>query len=119
MFCFAHNLRAFDGLFIQEELYSQGYTIHSILNQGAKYLSFQCENLIFRDSMNFFSMPLEKLSSTFNLKELHKGFFPYGWISDSSAGYRGPFPAPQEYNPDRMTEKIIRLRQGALAVSKE
>ena len=52
VFCFAHNLRAFDGLFIQEELYQQGYTIHSILNQGAKYLSFQCENLIFRDSMN-------------------------------------------------------------------
>ena len=55
--------------------------------------------------MNFFSMPLEKLSSTFNLKELHKGFFPYGWISELSAGYCGPFPPPEDYNPDRMSEK--------------
>ena len=105
VFCFAHNLRAFDGMFIQEELYEQGQTIHSILNQGAKYLSFQCENLIFRDSMNFFSMALEKLSATFNLKELHKGFFPYGMISQRSAGYRGPFPPPEAYHPDRMNEK--------------
>ena len=105
VFRFAHTLRAFDGMFIQEELYNQGQTIHSILNQGAKYLSFQCDNLIFRDSMNFFSMPLERLSSTFNLKELHKGFFPYGMISQRSAGYRGPFPPASEYNPDRMNEK--------------
>ena len=53
VFCFAHNLRAFDGLIIQEELYRQGYTIENILNQGAKYLSFECDNLIFRDSLNF------------------------------------------------------------------
>ena len=105
VYCFAHNLRAFDGMFIQAELYDQGVTIHSILNQGAKYLSFQCGNLIFRDSMNFFSMPLEKLSATFNLKELHKGFFPYGMISARSAGFRGPFPPPSAYNPDRMSDK--------------
>ena len=105
VFCFAHNLRAFDGMFIQNELYEQGLTIHSILNQGAKYLSFQSGNLIFRDSMNFFSMALEKLSSTFNLKELHKGFFPYGMISARSAGYRGEFPPASAYNPDRMNEK--------------
>ena len=39
VYCYAHNLRAFDGLFIQEEPYNQGYTIERILNQGAKYLS--------------------------------------------------------------------------------
>ena len=105
VYCFAHNLRAFDGMFIQEELYDQGQTIHSILNQGAKYLSFQYGNLIFRDSMNFFAMALDKLSATFNLKELHKGFFPYGMISQRSAGYRGPFPPPEAYKPDHINEK--------------
>ena len=105
VYCFAHNLRAFDGLFIQKELYKQGYSIHSIFNQGAKYLSFQCGNLIFRDSMNFFSMPLEKLSATFNLRELHKGYFPYSWIRQASEGYKGPFPPTKDYNPDRMSEK--------------
>ena len=97
MYCYAHNLRAFDGLFIEEELYKQEYTIDVILNQGAKYLSFECENLIFRDSMNFFSMPLERLSSTFNLRELHKGFFPYSWISKDSEGYVGAFPPAKEF----------------------
>ena len=105
VYCYAHNLRAFDGLFIQEELYSQGYNLESILNQGAKYLSFRCENLIFRDSMNFFNTALEKLSSTFNLQELHKGFFPYAWISKESEGYVGEFRPPEDYNPDRMNEK--------------
>ena len=105
VYCYAHNLRAFDGLFIQEELYSKGYTIDGILNQGAKYLSFECQNLIFRDSMNFFSMPLERLSSTFNLRELHKGFFPYSWISKDSEGYVGEFPPAEDYHPERMSEK--------------
>ena len=104
VYCFAHNLRAFDGLFIQKELYDQGRNIHGILNQGAKYLSFQCGNLIFRDSMNFFAMPLEKLSSTFMLKELHKGFFPYGLISKNSVGFVGEWPAASAYHPDRMKE---------------
>ena len=105
VYCYAHNLRAFDGLFIQEELYNQGYTLENILNQGAKYLSFRCENLIFRDSMNFFNMALEKLSSTFNLQELHKGFFPYSWISESNNGYVGEFPPMEDYHPERLSEK--------------
>ena len=105
VYCYAHNLRAFDGLFIEKELYDQGYSIHGILNQGAKYLLFQCENLIFRDSMNFFSMPLEKLSATFNLKELHKGFFPYEMISKANENFIGPFPAVDKYKPDRMSAK--------------
>lgn len=54
-----------------------GYSIDKILNQGAKALSFECGNLIFRDSLNCFNMALEKLPATFNLPELHKGFFPY------------------------------------------
>lgn len=105
MFCLAHNLRAFDGLIIQEKLYRQGYTIDSILNQGAKYLSFECDNLIFRDSLNFFNIPLKKLSSAFNLQELHKGFFAYSWISESNAGYVGEFPPAADYHPDRMSDK--------------
>ena len=105
VFSFAHNLRAFDGFFIQEELYSRGHIITGILHQGAKYLSFESENLIFRDSLNFFSMPLEKLSATFNLRELHKGYFSYSWISEKNANYVGEFPPAKDYNPDRMSDK--------------
>ena len=50
-------------------------------------------------------MPLEKLSSTFNLQELHKGFFAYSWISESNEGYVGEFPPAQDYHPERMSAK--------------
>lgn len=40
-------------------------------------LSFECGKLVFRDSLNFFNMPLERLPATFKLLEMHKGYFPY------------------------------------------
>ena len=49
-----HNMRGFDDTFIQETPYKQGRTIDKSLTQGAKMLAFQCGNLMFRDSMNFF-----------------------------------------------------------------
>ena len=57
----------FDGMFIQDTLYEQGCSLEKILSQGAKMLSFECGLLVFRDSLNFFNMPLEKLPATFNL----------------------------------------------------
>ena len=57
----------FDGMFIQDTLYEQGCSLKKILSQGAKMLSFECGLLVFRDSLNFFNMPLEKLPATFNL----------------------------------------------------
>ena len=63
-----HNMRGFDGAFIQDALYKQGCSLEKILNQGVKMLSFQCGNLVFKNSLNFFNMPLEKLPATFDLR---------------------------------------------------
>ena len=71
---------------------------------GAKYLSFEYGNLIFRDSLNFFNMALEKLPATFNLQELHKGFFVYSWIREDKYEYVGPYPPAEDYHPERMSE---------------
>ena len=54
VFVYAHNMRGFDSLFILAVLYDMGYKIDRILSMGAKYLSFECSNLVFRDSLNFF-----------------------------------------------------------------
>ena len=105
VFVYAHNLCGFDGMFFQEELYDMGYSIDKILNQGAKALSFECSNLIFRDSLNFFNTVLEKLQATFKLPELHKGFFPYSWIQPEKYAYVGPYPPPDDYHPQRMSLK--------------
>jgi len=37
----AHNMRGFDGIFIQGTLYEQGCSLEKILSQGAKMLSFE------------------------------------------------------------------------------
>ena len=105
VFVFAHNMRGFDSSFILQLLYERGYEVEKILSMGAKFMSFQCGNIIFRDSLNFFNMPLERLSGTFNLQEAHKGFFPYSWICESKLSYVGPYPPTTEYNPERMNEK--------------
>ena len=63
-----------------------------MLSMGAKFLSFQCGNMIFRDSLNFFNMPLERLPATFNLTEAHKGFFLYSYICEDKLDYIGVYP---------------------------
>ena len=105
VFVFAHNMRGFDSSFILQLLYKKGYVVEKILSMGAKYLSFQWGNVIFRDSMNFFNIPLERLAGTFNLQEAHKGFFPYSWICESKLSYVGPYPPAEDYHPERMGEK--------------
>ena len=75
VYVYAHNMRGFDSSFILHALYDLGYKVVKVLSVGAKYLLFECGNLIFHDSLNFFNMALEKLPATFNLQELHKGFF--------------------------------------------
>ena len=105
VFVFAHNMRGFDSSFILQLLYQKGYKVEKVLSMGAKFLSFHCANVIFRDSLNFFNMPLERLPATFNLTEAHKGFFPYSYISADKLSYVGPYPSAAEYHPERMNEK--------------
>lgn len=50
-------------------------------------------------------MPLERLPATFNLKEAHKGFFPYLYVSGDKIQYVGVYPNAEEYHPERMNEK--------------
>ena len=105
VFVFAHNMREFDSSFILHLLYNKGYKVEKVLSMGAKFLSFECANVVFRDSLNFFNMPLERLPATLNLKEAHKGFFPYSYISEEKISYVGPYPSADEYHPERMSEK--------------
>ena len=105
VFVSAHNMRGFDLSFILQLLYDKGYKVEKVLSMGAKFLSFQCGNVIFRDSLNFFNMPLEWLPATFNLKEALKGFFPYSYISEDKISYIGVYSKAEEYHPERMSEK--------------
>ena len=76
---FFHNVKGFDGNFVLETLYDQGRSVENPSTQGAKILYFESGDLVFKDSLNFFAMPLEKFPATFNLTELHNGFFPHAF----------------------------------------
>lgn len=67
VFVYVHNMRGFDSSFILTVLYKMGYKVGKVLSQGAKYLPFECGNIVFPDSLNFFNMALEKLPATFTL----------------------------------------------------
>ena len=102
--CF-HNMHGFDGNFILEALYKQGRAVEKPLTQGAKILYFEPGNLIFKNSMNFFAMALDKFPSTFHLQELHKGFFPHAFNQECNFNYSDEYPPIAGYNPDDMDTK--------------
>ena len=91
--------------FILEALYDRGRTVERSLTQGAKILYFESGNLIFKDSMNFLAMALDKFPSTFHLQELHKGFFPHAFNLECHFKYSGPYLSVENYNPDDMESK--------------
>ena len=97
-----HNFKAFDNVFILNELYKQQREVTEQLTQGAKVLSFRSGPLKFIDSLSFLPMPLALFPSTFNLTELKKGFFPHLFNSPHNQNYVGRIPDLEYYDPDGM-----------------
>lgn len=100
---FFHNLGGFDGNFILEALYDRA--VENSLTTGAKIIYFESGDLIFKDSLNFFAMPLEKFPATFNLTELHKWYFPHAFNRECHFNYSGRYPPKEDYDPDSMASK--------------
>ena len=88
-----HNLKGFDSNYIIKELYRQVIKVENQLTNGAKTLKFDYRymdaTITFKDSLCFLPMPLADLPETFNLKELHKGFFPHAFHTREH-GLQGP-----------------------------
>ena len=97
-----HNLKAFDGIFIINELYQQQREVINQLTVGAKVLSFTSGPLKFIDSLCFLPMPLASFPATFNLSELKKGFFPHLFNTSENQQYVGRIPDLEFYDPDSM-----------------
>ena len=62
-------------------------------------------NITFKDSLCFLPMPLAELPDTFNLVELHKGFFRHAFHTRGSLSYRGSIPATQYFQPQATKQK--------------
>ena len=75
----AHNLRAYDGVFIMKYLADHPVPKDklSIVLSGSKIITITVKKLKIIDSFNFIPMSLAKFPQTFHLTELHKGYFPH------------------------------------------
>ena len=100
-----HNLKGFDSVFLLNELYKQQRDVTQQLTVGAKVLSFRSGPLKFIDSLSFLPMPLASFSSTFNLTEMKKGFFPHLFNIPAHQNYEGRIPDIEFYDPDSMMPK--------------
>lgn len=105
VFVIFHNLKGFDGNFIQEELYRRGVPLQNLLTIGSKTLMFNAGALTFKDSLCFLPMPLAQLPETFNFEEHSKGFFPHAFHTRENLSYRGPLPAKHHFQPQAMKPK--------------
>ena len=106
----AHNMQAYDGYFVVNEMYRDGLAISQIRN-GAKILELEHDHVRFIDSLNFFAMPLKAFPATFGLsykdtngEELHyaKGYFPHLFNTQANEDYVGPMPDKSYYMPETM-----------------
>ena len=100
-----HNFKGFDSVFILNELYQQQREVVEQLTVGAKVMSFKSGPLKFIDSLSFLPMPLASFTSTFNLSELKKGFFPHLFNLPHHQNYVGRIPDLEFYDPDGMMPK--------------
>ena len=100
-----HNLKGYDGLFLIHELYDQQRHVENQITVGAKVLSFKSGTIKFIDSLCFLPMALSAFSTTFNLTELKKGFFPHLFNIPAHQNYVGRIPDLEFYDPDSMMEE--------------
>ena len=100
----AHNSQGFDSYLILDELYKQYVVPEQIVN-GAKILSMSINdgNIVFKDSLCFFQMPLSAFPKAFGLVEHKKGFFPHFFNTPDHQTYVGPLPDKEYYDPKGMS----------------
>ena len=98
-----HNLKGFDSMFIIHQLYEEQRQVSNQLTVGAKVLSFTSGSVKFIDSLCFLPMPLSAFSTTFNLTELKKGFFPHLFNLEHHQNYVGRIPDLEFFDPDSLT----------------
>ena len=100
----AHNSQGFDSYLILDELYKQCVFPEQIVN-GAKILSLSINggDIVFKDSLCFFQMPLSAFPKAFGLTEQKKGFFPHFFNTPANQNYVGPLPDKEHYDPQGMS----------------
>ena len=100
----SHNSQGFDSYLILNELYNQ-YVIPDQIVNGAKILSLSIHDgeIVFKDSLCFFQMPLSAFPKAFGLTEHKNGFSPHFFNTPDHQDYVGSLPDKHYYDPQGMS----------------
>lgn len=105
----AHNLQKYDGHFILQYMYENTsdwcLKEDSLVMNGTKILQIKIGRYRFIDSLNFFSVPLAKLPSMFNLNCDSKGNYPHFFNTFENFNYVGKLPNVNYYGADSLKPK--------------
>jgi hypothetical protein len=104
----AHNAKGYDSIFINDwinESINNNDSLPDFIRVGSKILSISFRDVKIICSLSFLPMPLDKFSSTFNLVENAKGFFPHLFNTRANQNYLGPYPPKEDYQPRFMNFK--------------
>lgn len=104
----AHNLKGYDGIFLMNFIINSPFSERNqteIINQGAKIMSLTHKNVHVIDSFCFLPMSLAAFSSTFNITEVKKGYFPHFFNTLDNQNYIGTYPEAQFYGEKYMIEE--------------
>lgn len=86
---FAHFGSGFDFLPILEWLHTEARFLPQVIMQGTRILSMRVGEKKFLDSFLFIPIPLANFSSTFNIDEHKKGYFPHYLSTPQNQNYVG------------------------------
>ena len=101
-----HNFKGYDCYWILQYLCKHSI-LPEVITTGSTYLSIyvpQCK-IRFLDSINFLPMALGDLPDSFDLKELHKGYFPRLLVfncKENQSAMLSQLPDKQYYQPNGM-----------------
>ena len=104
----AHNGKAYDTWLIHRKICSsKGKRPNKLVMAGNKIMYMKIDTICFIDSINHFSMALEKVPKTFGLNEddYKKGFYPYLFNTEENWTYEGKIPDKKYYNYNAMKPK--------------
>ena len=101
----AHNARSYDGWLVwQYLLHNTHERPGDLVLAGNKVMLMKYKSNRFIDSLSHVASSLEGLPKIFGLdqSQFKKGFFPYRFNTPENAGYVGPIPAKEWYDPQMM-----------------
>jgi len=95
----AHNGKAYDNWLTHKYLIKHtGHRPNKIIMAGNKIMYMKVKSIRFIDSLNHIAQGLATFPTTFGIKEMKKGFFPYLFNIKENQNYIGKIPDKKYFN---------------------